>query len=109
VPCGEKPGSYPLLNGAVRSLQSGLPANYREKWASFAYFGGKNAGISLQLGLAGGAHSLELTLLRRIPANREKYRGFVRFLLSKMHASFSKLHVLLGKDSRSTFYAGFSG
>ena len=28
--------------------------NYREKWASFAYFGGKNAGISLQLGLAGG-------------------------------------------------------
>ena len=54
MPCGEKPGSYPLLNGAVRSLQSGLPANYREKWASFAYFGGKNAGISLQLGLAGG-------------------------------------------------------
>jgi hypothetical protein len=31
----------------VRSLQSGLLRNYREKWASFAYFEGKSFGVSL--------------------------------------------------------------
>jgi hypothetical protein len=45
----------PVLSGAVRSLQSGLLRKNREKWATFAYFGGKDRGISLQLRLAGGA------------------------------------------------------
>ena len=39
---------------AVLSPQSGLLRKNREKWASFAYFGGKGGGISLQLRLAGG-------------------------------------------------------
>ena len=46
--------SDPDLTLAVRSLQSGLLKNYREKWASFAYFDGKGSGISLQLRLTGG-------------------------------------------------------
>ena len=47
--------SDPDLTRAVRSLQSGLLSNYREMRASFAHFGGKDGGISLQLRLAGGA------------------------------------------------------
>jgi len=43
----------PLLTSS-RSLQSGLSSNYREKWACFAYFGGKSGEIALQLRLAGG-------------------------------------------------------
>jgi hypothetical protein len=43
-----------VLSRAVRSLQSGLLRKNREKRATFAYFGGKNRGISLQLRLAGG-------------------------------------------------------
>jgi hypothetical protein len=39
-------------------------ANNREIRACFAYFGVKGVGLSLQLRLAGGAHSLALTLLR---------------------------------------------
>jgi hypothetical protein len=46
--------SDPVLNRAVRSLQSGLFRNYRDKWAYFAYFWGNGGGISLQLRLAGG-------------------------------------------------------
>ena len=46
--------SDPVLSRAVRSLQSGLLRNYREQWASFAYFGENNGGVSLQLRLAGG-------------------------------------------------------
>jgi hypothetical protein len=39
--------SDPVLSAAVRSLQSGLLRYYREKWAPFAHFRGKNRGISL--------------------------------------------------------------
>ena len=56
--------SDPVLCRAFRSLQSVLLRNYREKRASFACFGVKDDGISLQLRLAGGARSLALTLLR---------------------------------------------
>jgi hypothetical protein len=38
----------------ARFLQSTLSGKYREKWASFAYFGGKAGGISLQFRLLGG-------------------------------------------------------
>ena len=47
-----------VLSGAVRSLQSGFLKNYREKWASVAYFSGKGVGISPQLRLAGGASTI---------------------------------------------------
>jgi hypothetical protein len=45
---------------AVRSLQSGLFANNREKWAYSAYFGGKGSGLSLQFRLRGesGIHNI---------------------------------------------------
>ena len=46
--------SDPVLSGVVRSLQSGLLRKNREKWACFAYFGGKDRGISLPLRLRGG-------------------------------------------------------
>src|SRR5271155_3075830 len=62
-PPEKSPDSDPLRCRAVRSLQSGLCANNREIRACFAYFGVKGGGLSLQLRLAGGARSLELTLL----------------------------------------------
>src|SRR5271155_1081924 len=43
--------SVPLRSRAVRSLRSMLLSKYREKWAGFAYFWGKDGGISLQLRL----------------------------------------------------------
>jgi len=54
-PAEKSRDSDPVLSFAVRFLQSGLLRNYREKWASFAHFGGKGGGIYLQLRLAGGA------------------------------------------------------
>ncbi len=59
LPSGEKPEQGGLRRGAVRSLQSGLLRNYREKWASFAYFGITSGGISLQLRLAGGEGGIQ--------------------------------------------------
>ena len=53
-PAEKKPGQCPVPSRAVRSLQSGLLRNYREKWASFAYFGGKVGDFSLQFRLRGG-------------------------------------------------------
>jgi len=57
-----------VLSGAVRSLQSGFLKNYREKWASVAYFSGKGVGISPQLRLAGGASTIRtfVTFLYKI-------------------------------------------
>jgi hypothetical protein len=60
----KRPERDALLSRAVRSLQSGLLRNYREKWATFAYFCGKDDGISLQSRLRGGGRSLALTFLR---------------------------------------------
>ena len=40
--------SEPVPSGAVRSLQSGLMRNYRENWASLAYFEGEGGEIYLQ-------------------------------------------------------------
>ena len=50
--------SDPVLCRAFRSLQSVLLRNYREKRASFACFGVKDDGISLQLRLAGGGSGI---------------------------------------------------
>jgi len=66
-PAEKSRDSDPLRCRAVRSLQSGLPRNYREKWAYSAHFEGKGGDVSLQLRLAGGARSLALTFLWRIP------------------------------------------
>jgi hypothetical protein len=46
--------SGPVLSRAVRSLRFGLLRNNREIRACFAYFGGKDGGISLQFRLTGG-------------------------------------------------------
>ena len=53
-PAEKRRDSGPVLSWAVRSLRSGLLRNNRKKWEYFAYFGEKDGGISLQLGLAGG-------------------------------------------------------
>jgi hypothetical protein len=72
--------SDPVLSRAVRSLQSGLLGKNREKRASFAYFGGKNRGISLQLRLAGGESGnlssplVQTLCIQRTAANRSPYR-----------------------------------
>jgi hypothetical protein len=44
-----------IRSRAVRSLQSMLSNEYREKRACFAHFGGKGGGFSLHLRLVGGA------------------------------------------------------
>ena len=53
-PLEKNQGSGHLRRRAVRSLQSGLSAKNREKWACFAYFGVRFGGISLHSRLHGG-------------------------------------------------------
>src|SRR5271163_3184542 len=58
--------SVPLRSRAVRSLRSMLLSKYREKWAGFAYFWGKDGGISLQLRLLAERVGFEPTLPFRV-------------------------------------------
>jgi hypothetical protein len=67
--------SDPNLTHAVRSLQSGLLKNCREKWATFAYFEGKGSGISLHLRLASGASVIRTRITVLNPATPDVLRN----------------------------------
>jgi hypothetical protein len=57
-----------------------LLRNYREKWASFAYFEGTGGGISLQLRLAGGESGIVFRPISEITPTMEK--SFYPFVIA---------------------------
>jgi hypothetical protein len=67
--------SDPNLSRAVRSLQSGLLGNYREKWACLAHFRGKRGGISLRLRLTGGGSVIRTRITVLNPATPDVLRN----------------------------------
>ena len=81
--------SDPVLCRAFRSLQSVLLRNYREKRASFACFGVKDDGISLQLRLAGGEGGI-----RTLGTGVSPYNGLA-------NESFSPLSLVFSTYSRT--------
>jgi hypothetical protein len=83
-------GSAPMCRSAVRSPQSGLLGNYREKWASFAYLAGKGVGISLQSRLRGGESGIRFP---PFSANLVKTRHSDNFLCLCAFQALSQLRV----------------
>jgi hypothetical protein len=87
----------PVLSGAVRSLQSDLLWNYREKWASFAYSRGKGGGISLQSRLRGGEGGIRTLGTGVSPYNGLAITRFHTPGVRNQRLTFGKVHLALGK------------
>ncbi len=100
-PSREKSSIACVWRSAGHFLRSGFGEGIAELRRFLAILAGMQPSFSATQTVWRSAQSRANSSPPKFPANREKYREFTISCSSKMHLSFSKLHILLDKWAHS--------